>query len=69
MKMQARTLASFSRIRIWSCCKLQHRLQMQLGSGVAVALVLAGPYSSDSTASLGTSVYHRCGPKMTKKII
>ena len=36
---------------------------MQLGSGVAVAVVYAGSYSSDSTPSLGTSICHRCSPK------
>ena len=38
---------------------------MQLGSGVAVALVVgvAGSCSSDSIPSLGTSICHGCGPK------
>ena len=36
---------------------------MRLASGVAVAVVVAGCYSSDSTLSLGTSMCHRDGPK------
>ena len=37
------------------------------GSGVAVAVAKAGSCSSDYTPSLGTSICHECGPKMTKK--
>jgi len=40
---------------------------MQLGSGVAVAVVKASSCSSDSIPSLGTSICHRYGPKKTKK--
>ena len=40
---------------------------MWLGSGVAVAVVWAGSYSSDSTPSLGTSICRGCSPKKTKK--
>ena len=36
---------------------------MWLGSGVAVAVVQAGSYSSDETPSLGTSICCQCGPK------
>ena len=32
---------------------------------MAVTLVQAGIYSSDSLPSLGTSVYRGCGPKKT----
>ena len=38
---------------------------MQLGSRVAVAVVQASGYSSDSTPSLGTSMCPGCGPKKT----
>ena len=55
MRMQVQSLASLSGLRIWCCCELQHRSQMQLGSGVAAA------------AALGTSICHRCGPKKKKK--
>ena len=47
------TPASFSGLRIWSCCKLQHESQMQL--------------RSHSTPSLGTSISHRCGCKKKEK--
>ena len=39
---------------------------MQLGSGIAVAMMQAGGYSSNSTPSLGT-MCRECGPKKTKK--
>ena len=38
VRIEVRSLASLSGLRIWHCCKLQHRLKMQLGSGVAVAV-------------------------------
>ena len=41
--------------------------QMQLQSGIAVAVAQAGSYSSNSTPNLETSICHRCGPKKTKK--
>ena len=34
----------------------QHRLQMQIGSGVAMAVVWAGGYSSELTPNLETSI-------------
>ena len=40
---------------------------MQLGSHVAVALVLAGGYSSDSTPRLGTSICRGVAQRNTKK--
>ena len=36
------------------------------GSGVAVAVVRVGSYSSDQTPSLGTSICRGCGPKKMK---
>ena len=65
MRSQVQSLASLSGLRIWHCCELWCRLQMQLRSGMAVAL--ASSYSSDSTPSPETSVYHGYGPKKTKK--
>ena len=35
------SLALFSGVRIWRCCKLRCRWQMWLGSGIAVAVVQA----------------------------
>ena len=40
---------------------------MQFGSGVAVALVQASSYRSDSTLSLGTSICLRSCPKQEKR--
>ena len=34
---------------------------------MAVAVAVAGSYSSDSIPSLGTSISRGCGPKKTKK--
>ena len=45
--------------------QLQHRLRLR--SGVAVAGVQAGSYSSNSTPSLGTSMCCRYGPKKQKE--
>ena len=38
MKMQVWSLTSLGGLRIQPCCKLQHRLQKQLGSRVAMAV-------------------------------
>ena len=64
MRIRVRSLAPLGGLRIQLCCELQHRLQMQLRSGVAMAVGWAGSCSSDSTPSLGTST---CGPKKKKK--
>lgn len=48
MRTQVRFLSSRRRLRIWHCLKLLHRSQS---------------CSSDLTGSLGTSVWHRYGPK------
>ena len=63
MKMQVQSLASLSGLRIWCCHELRCRSQTQLGSDVAVAVVLAGSCSSNETPRLGTSICHGCGPK------
>ena len=42
-------MASFSGLGLWHCCELWCRLQRWFGSGVAVAVVQASSYSSDST--------------------
>ena len=54
-------------LRIPHCHELWRKLQMQLWSGVAAAVGLAGSYSSNSTPSLGTSICHGCGPIKKKK--
>ena len=66
MRTQVRSLALLIRLRSQHCSELWCRSQMQLGSGIAVAVVLTGSYSSDWTPSLGTSLCHGCGPKKTK---
>ena len=55
MRTQVGSLTSLSGLRIQHCPELWCRLQMQLGSSVAVAVVQAGSYNSDWTPSLGTS--------------
>ena len=42
-------------------------MQTWLRSHIAVAVVEAGSYSSDSVSNLATSICHRCSPKKTKK--
>ena len=67
MRLRVRSLDSLSGLRIRHCQELWCRSKMQLWSSVAVAVVEAGSYGSDSTPSLGTSICHRCGPKEQKK--
>ena len=67
MRMQVRSLASLSGLRIQYCRDLWCRLQMQLGSGVAVAVMWANSYSSVLTPNLGTSICCGCGPKKEQK--
>ena len=63
MRTQVRTQASHNGLRIWRCGELWCSSQMWLRSHVAVAVVKASSYGSDSTPSLGTSICHGCGPK------
>ena len=67
MKLQIRFLASLSGLRIQQCLELWCRSQMWFGSHVAVALVLAGGYSSHWTPSLGNSICHESSPRNGKK--
>ena len=39
MRTQVRTLAPLRELRIWHCCELWYRLEKQLGSYIAVAVV------------------------------
>ena len=66
MKLWVRSLASLSGLRIPHCCDLWCRLQLWLGSGMAVAV--AGSCSSDLTPSLGTP-YAAGASLKSKKII
>ena len=60
------SLASFSGLMIWYFCELCCRSQIQLRSCVAVAVAVAGSYSSNSTPSVGTPICLWCGPKKNK---
>ena len=68
MRLQVRSLALLSGLRIWWCRELWCWSQTRLGSGVAVAVVQAGSRSSNSTPNLGTSICRECSPKKQKKI-
>ena len=68
MRMLVQSLASLTELRIQHCHKMQHRSQMLLRSGVAVAVVKAG-YGSNSTPSLWTSICCTCYLKNRKKKI
>ena len=67
MRMQVQTLAPLGGLRIQHCHERWCRSQIQLGSGIAVAVAVAGSLSSDLTPSLRTSLCHRCGYKKEKK--
>ena len=67
IRLQVRSLALLSGLGIWHCHELSCRSQMQLRSGVAVALVQVGSNSSNQTPSLGTSICHECSPKKDRK--
>ena len=67
MRMQVRSLASISGLRIWCWHKQWCRSQTQLRSDVAVAVVEASSCSSEWTPSLGTSICHGCGPEKKKE--
>ena len=67
MRTQVQSLNSLSGLRIQHCLELWCRWQMQLGSGVAVAVAQAGSYSSNSTPSLGTSIMLWVRPYKKKK--
>ena len=56
-----------SGLRIWCCLKLQHRSQMQLGSGVAWLWCRPAAAVPIPPPCLGTSTCHKCGPKKGKK--
>ena len=49
MRTRVQSLALLRRLRLWHCHELQCRSQTELESGIAVAVGLAGSYSSDST--------------------
>ena len=63
MRMQIRSLALLSALRLQCCCELQCRSQIWLRS------VHCCGCGSKLTPNLGTSTYHRCSPKKEKKKI
>ena len=67
MRMQVPSLASLSRLRIQRCCEQWCRWQAWLRSCLAVAVVKANGYSSDSIPSLGTPICCGCSPKKTDR--
>ena len=68
MRLQVRSLASLSGLRIQRCREPWRRSQTWLGSGIDVALAQADSYTSDQTPSLGTSICRGCGPIKRPKI-
>ena len=52
--MQVRSLTSISGLRIWGCRELWCRLQMRLGSGVAVAPIQPFQLPRDPITTNGT---------------
>ena len=67
MKTKVQSLGSLSGLRLRHSHELWCRSQVQLRSGFAVAVDVAGSCSSDWTPSLGTSICQGCGPKKTRK--
>ena len=68
MRMQIRSQASISGLRIWCGFKLWHRLQMWLGSGISVAVAEDGSCGFDSALSLGASLCRGCDLKKEKNM-
>ena len=66
VRMWVLPLALLCGLRMWCSHGLWRRSQMQLGAPVAVAVVQADSYSSDSAPRLGTSICHTFGPKKNK---
>ena len=60
MRMWVHSLAALIGLRSQCCCKLWHRAQMRLRSGIAMAVAQAPAVGSDSTPSLGMPICHRC---------
>ena len=54
-----------SGLRIWHCCELWYRLQMQLRPNIAVAVVQAGSCSSDLTPAW--EIPYATGAALTKE--
>ena len=66
MRTKVWFLGSLSGLRIWSCRELWCKLQMQLRSGITVAVVWPAPEAPIWPPSPGTSICCRYGPKKAK---
>ena len=66
MRIWVPFLALLSGLRIQHCCKLQHRSQMWLWFGIAMALVLSGSCSCNSIPGLRTSTCCKFSPNKQK---
>ena len=73
MRIQVRSVASLSGLRIRRCCELWSRFQTRLGSHVAVALAQASGYSSNQTPQPGNLhmpwVWSQKRPKKKKYLL
>ena len=67
IRMQVRSLATFSGSGIWRCHELWCRSKMWLRSCMAMAMTKAWGCSSDLTPSLGTSICCECSSKNQKR--
>ena len=67
MSIRVQPLASLSGLSIQHCRELWGRSQMWLGSGIVVAVTVAGSCSSDLTPSLELSYATRVALKSKKK--
>ena len=68
MRTQGQSVALLGELKIWCCRELWCMSQTQLGSGVAVDVVLPSCYSSDWIPSLGTSICLGHSPKKTQNL-
>ena len=70
--MQDQSLALLSRLRIWHCCELWCRLQIQLGSGTAVAVAAATvpiqPLAWEPPCAMGMALKRPKKKKKKKKL-
>ena len=67
VRIWVQSLASLSGLGIWHCLKLQHRLQIWLGSIISVAVMQACSCSFNSTPCPETSICCRCHLKKGKQ--
>ena len=66
MRLQVPSLASLSGLRIQRCHELWCRLQMRLGSGIAVALI--GPLAWEPPYAMGVALKKTKDKKQNKSL-